>query len=104
MAPSRTTADGDAESLLLVNLEAQATGRPVVTTDHGGIPEFVRAGETALVVPEADAGALADAIVTLLRDDALAERLAAAGPEWAARFDVSGCVARVDEVYDAVMG
>ena len=44
MSPSRTADDDSVESLLLVNLEAQASARPVVTTKHGGIPEYVRAG------------------------------------------------------------
>jgi len=96
VSPSRTGPDGDAESLLLVNLEAQASGRAVVTTDHGGIPEFVRADETALVVPEGDPRSVADALVALLSDDALAERLGTAGAQWARRFDVDACTAKLD--------
>jgi glycosyltransferase involved in cell wall biosynthesis len=103
VTPSRTAASGDAESLLLVNLEAQASARPVVTTRHGGIPEFVAEGESALVVPENDAGALADALVRVLTDDSLAARLGAAGPAVAARFDVADCAGRVDAVYDALL-
>jgi glycosyltransferase involved in cell wall biosynthesis len=103
VTPSRTAADGDAETLLLVNLEAQACGRPVVTTRHGGIPEFVADGESALVVPEADPVALADALVTVLRDRSVAERMAAAGPAVAARFDRAACTARVDDLYDDLL-
>jgi glycosyltransferase involved in cell wall biosynthesis len=101
--PSRTGADGDAESLLLVNLEAQASGRPVVTTRHGGIPEFVDEGRTALVVDEGDPVGLADALVAVLGDPALAARLGSAGPSWAAAFDVRLGTARVDDLYDAVL-
>jgi len=103
VSPSRTAASGDAESLLLVNLEAQASGRPVVTTRHGGIPEFVAPDESALVVPENDAAALADALVELLTQDRLAERLGAAGARVAARFDVRRCVEQVDGLYDALL-
>jgi glycosyltransferase involved in cell wall biosynthesis len=102
VTPSRIAADGDAETLLLVNLEAQASGRPVVTTRHGGIPEFVSEGETALLVPEADAAALSDALARVLLDEKLAERLGAAGPAWAMRFDVDRCTAAVDDLYDAI--
>ncbi len=101
--PSRTAADGDSESLLLVNLEAQAAGRPLVTTRHGGIPEFVADGRTALMVPEADPDALAEALVRVLVDDDLAQRLASAGPSWAAVFDVAACTARVDAVYNQLI-
>jgi glycosyltransferase involved in cell wall biosynthesis len=103
VTPSRTSADGDSESLLLVNLEAQAVGRPVVTTRHGGIPEFVDEGRTAVLVPENDAASLADAIVSVLRDDALAESLAAAGPAFAGGFDVAEGARRVDAVYDELL-
>ena len=102
MTPSRTAADGDAESLLLVNLEAQASGRPLVTTRHGGIPEFVAEDETALLVPEGDADALADALIRILQDQGLAERMATGGPLWVRRFDMRACTARVDDLYDRV--
>ena len=103
VTPSHAGADGDAESLLLVNLEAQASGRPVVTTDHGGITEFVEANRSALVVPEADAAALAAAIVRVLTDAELAQRLAAHGPVVASRFDVRAAAGRVDDLYDEVL-
>lgn len=104
VSPSRT-APGDAvESLLVVNVEAQASGRPVVTTRHGAIPEYVRDDETALVVSEGDADALAAALITVLTDDSLATRLGAAGPGWAAQFDVLRLAGRVDGAYDDALG
>jgi len=103
VTPSRTARDGDSESLLLVNLEAQASGRPVVTTRHGGIPEFVDEGTTALLVPEADPEALAEAMILVLSDDDLAHGLADAGPKVAARFEMSACTARVDDLYDRLI-
>ena len=102
VTPSRTAANGDAETLLLVNLEAQAAGRPVVTTRHGGIPEYVDEGRTALVVPENAEAPLADALVTVLTDEALARSMAAAGPAWAKQFDVAACVAKVDRLYGSL--
>lgn len=101
--PSRTAKDGDAESLLLVNLEAQASGRPVVSTRHGGIPEFVDHGSTGLLVPEADVGALAAAMTELLLDVTAASRMGAAGARLAARFDVRTCSARLDALYDELL-
>jgi glycosyltransferase involved in cell wall biosynthesis len=49
-----------------VVLEALATGRPVVATRVGGIPEIVREGETGLLVPPRDPEALADALAQAL--------------------------------------
>jgi glycosyltransferase involved in cell wall biosynthesis len=102
VTPSRTAADGDSESLLLVNLEAQAVGRPVVSTRHGGIPDFVD-DSTALLVPEGDAAALADALVSVLSDPDRARRMGAAGPAVAARFDADRCAAEVDRLYDRLL-
>jgi glycosyltransferase involved in cell wall biosynthesis len=98
VSPSRVSATGDAESLLLVNLEAQASGRPVVTTRHGGIPEFVDE-RTAVLVPEGDAPALAQAVARLLADPATAQEMGRAGPSVAARFSAEAGTAGVDAVY-----
>jgi colanic acid/amylovoran biosynthesis glycosyltransferase len=99
VSPSRTATDDVAETLLMVNLEAQASGRPVVTTDHGGIPEYVIHDETALVVPENDSEALAAAIIRVLTEQGLAERLGAGGPALAANQDVQAVAHRVDRLY-----
>jgi glycosyltransferase involved in cell wall biosynthesis len=103
VSPSRTADDDSVESLLVVNLEAQASGRPVVTTRHGGIPEFVSENETALVVPENDPAALGDALRRILLEPALAERLAAKGPGWVRQFDARRSAARVDALYGSLL-
>jgi glycosyltransferase involved in cell wall biosynthesis len=66
------------EGLPRVALEALARGRPVVGSRAGGIPDAVQDDRNGLLVPPGDAQALADALVRLLSDRALAERLAAA--------------------------
>ena len=67
--PSVTAANGNKEGTPTVLLEAQATGLPVVSTYHAGIPEIVDDGDSGLLVPERDADALTEAIETLVRDD-----------------------------------
>jgi glycosyltransferase involved in cell wall biosynthesis len=59
--------------------EALACERPVVATNVEGMPELVRPGETGLLVPPRDPGALAEAIVTLLEDRTTALAMARAG-------------------------
>ena len=104
VSPSHNAPDDAVESLLMVNLEAQASGRPVVTTRHGGIPEYVRDGETALVVAENDVDALVDALVRLLQDSDLASRLAAGGPAAVSGLDLHQTAARMDALYDGLIG
>ena len=69
------------EGLPYVVLEAMSYGAAVVSTDVDGIPEAVEDGETGLLVPPATPEALADALVRVLEDRDLAERMGAAGRE-----------------------
>jgi phosphatidylinositol alpha-1,6-mannosyltransferase len=78
--PSRLPAGPFAgEGFGIVYLEAGAYGKPVVAGNVGGALDAVIDGETGLLVDPLDALAVADAITALLRDDALAARLGAAG-------------------------
>ena len=67
------------ESFGLAILEAMVAGLPVVATAVGGIPEVVRHGVTGLLVPPAQSDALADAVIRLLSDSALARRFGESG-------------------------
>lgn len=88
------------EGLCLAVVEAQAAGLPVVATPVGGIQETVLHEETGLLVPVDDPAALAEAIIRLLDDPALAVRLAAEGRRRAlARFGVERMVERTVALY-----
>ena len=67
------------EGMGRVVIEAACRGRAVVGSRVGGIPDVVSDGETGLLVPPDDAGALAEALIRVLADRALAERLGSAG-------------------------
>jgi glycosyltransferase involved in cell wall biosynthesis len=70
------------EGFSLPAIEAMACGVAVVATTGGALPEVVGVdGETGLLVPPDDPGALAGAIARLLDDPALRARLGAAGRE-----------------------
>jgi len=65
--PSVVDADGRGEGGAPTTiLEAQALGMPIVSTLHCDIPYVTRPGQSALLVPERDSAALADALRTLL--------------------------------------
>lgn len=65
-----------------VPLEAQAAGKPVVTTQATGAIDSVQHGTTGLVVPVGDALALARAIALLLADPAKRETMGHTGQKW----------------------
>jgi glycosyltransferase involved in cell wall biosynthesis len=102
--PSCTAASGDAEGLGLALLEAAASGVPVVATHHGGIPEAVEDGATGYLVPERDAGALADALDALLGSESLRVRMGGAARHFArSRFDLHPQTRALERLYEGVL-
>jgi glycosyltransferase involved in cell wall biosynthesis len=83
-------------------LEAAACARAVVATDVPGCRDLVVDEETGLRVPPANAEALADAIMRLLGDAGLRERLGAAARTWVEQRFSDRCIIRQTfAVYDA---
>ena len=85
-------------------LDGMAAGLAVVASAAGGLPEMVRDGVEGRLVPPGDAGALAAAVVALLRDPVARRAMGAAG---AARVDAEFRVDRMVEgtlaVYEDVL-
>ena len=80
-------------------LEAAAAGCCVVASDHGGLPEILRDGETGLLVPPNDPVALAQAIAGADRD-----RLgAAAAADVPRRFSPARMLDEIQSLYDTVL-
>lgn len=99
-APSRTAPDGDAEAFGMVFLEAALQGLPVVSYRHGGVPEAVEEGVTALLAPEGDVAALTAHLRTLLDDPDLARSMGEAGRARVLRdFDVVRQSALLEDLY-----
>lgn len=81
-------------------LEAMAMARPVVGTRVGAIPEEVVEGETALLVPPADADALAQAIGRLLDDPQLRSAFGLAGRARVERYySLTATAETIDRIY-----
>jgi glycosyltransferase involved in cell wall biosynthesis len=93
-APSRNEGMGRAL------VEAMALGLPVVGAEVGGIPAVITDAETGRLVLPADAAALAEALIELGRDEALAAKRGAAAAARADLFSSEVANARMRAVYD----
>lgn len=76
---SKIAISGDSEGTPVAILEASAAGLPIVSTLHAGIPNVVVNNETGFLVSENDVMAMAEKILLLLNDKALAKKMGAAG-------------------------
>lgn len=92
------------EALGNVFLEAQAAGCAVLATNTGGIPDIVHNEKTGLLVPPDDSHAAAAALLTLLQDQGLRERLAKAGEENVQRYDWDLIAPKYGEIYKNLLG
>jgi len=87
-----------------VIIEAMATGRPVVATKSGGVPEVVVDGQTGLLVPPNDDAVLAAAIETLLIDRKCAQQMGVAGLARARElFSTDRVAQQVQELYRRIL-
>lgn len=84
-------------------IEYMSAGRPTVCTDVGGNAEIVRDGHNGFLVPVGDVGALADRLIRLLSDSALASRLGEAGSETVRAYTHTRMVAEQMACYDRVL-
>ncbi|MBI1850097.1 MAG: flippase-like domain-containing protein, partial [Planctomycetes bacterium] len=90
------------EATPLTGYEAMAMGKPIVSTNVDGLSEILEADRTALLVPPRNPDALAREIDRVLRDPALAERLATSALDASRRFGVDDYVRRLEDTYEEV--
>lgn len=91
------------EGSSLTLLEAMAAGRAVVATAVGGNPELILDGVTGLLVPARSPEALADAVVTLLRDPALRASMGEAGRARVKKyFSIEAMVQSYENLYESL--
>jgi len=74
------------EGFGIVFLEAMAAGLPIVAADCGAVPETAPDGEVSILVAPDDVPGLAAALVRLLKDPGMRERLTAGGERRWTRF------------------
>ncbi len=89
----------------IVLLEAQASGKPVVAFDVGGVNEAVRNKETGLLVKRGSSDELADALLKLLSDKPLREKMGANGRRFVSEnFTWDICTQKMLRVYREALG
>lgn len=102
--PSRITSDQNQEGIPNSMLEAMATGLPVLATQHGGIPEAVRAGVTGLLVAERDVEGLHHGLERFAGEPGLWSLMSAAAAEdMRQNFERNAQIAKLEAVYDEAM-
>jgi L-malate glycosyltransferase len=93
------------ESFGLAALEAMAYGVPVVASRTGGLPEVVRHGVDGYLEPVGDTEAMAQDVLSLLRDPALRTRLGEQARERAfATFAEDPVIDQYEAIYERVLG
>ena len=94
-----------AESFANVAAEAMMRGTAVIASATGEMAEYIRDGRTGILVPPRDEGALADALIMVLRDRELAERLGCGGREVALReLTADACAEHFESLYMRLSG
>jgi glycosyltransferase involved in cell wall biosynthesis len=91
------------EGTPLTLFEAMAAGKAIVSTAVDGCREVLREGETGLLVPPRDAGALAAALLRAVQDPPLRARLGAAARAASADYDIGRTVEQIEALYDEVL-
>ena len=85
--------------------EAMMRGTAVIASAIGGMAEYIRHGETGILVPPGDEEALAGALTLVLRDRELAERMGRRGREIAlCELTADTCAERFEFLYRRLNG
>mgnify|MGYP006427646729 CR=1 FL=1 len=100
----KTAPNGDQEGQGVTFVEAQASGLPVITTRHNGIPDVVIDGKTGYLVEEGDTEAMAERIAYLAKHPEKWSDLGQAGRAHVeANFDLSKQIKKMKSFYSEVI-
>jgi phosphatidylinositol alpha-1,6-mannosyltransferase len=97
---SVNTPGGDVEGYGIAVVEAALCGKPAVVSEGSGLTEAVQDKVTGLVVPQNDPRAAAEALITLLKDKSIRQRMGAAARRRALAEQTWSVIA---QAYDRVL-
>jgi len=98
--PSITANNGDQEGIPVVLMEAQATGLPIISTFHTGIPEVVIDGKSGFLVPERDVNALAERLEYLIEHSEIWPAMGKYGRKFVEeKYDIKKLNQKLVEIY-----
>lgn len=101
---SITSADGDSEGTPNAIKEAGASGLPVISTRHAGIPDVIIDEQTGYLVDPLDVDRMAERMIRLAREPLLAARLGRAAREQIRlEFSIETCIDRLWQIIEAAI-
>ena len=95
-----TTYEGTSQAIF----EAMSQGKPIVSTNTGGIPSQITSGEEGLLIPYGDDEALAKSILQILGDSKEAARLGGNAREKVRSYTYPILASKIEEIYLAALG
>ena len=102
--PSVISETGEKEGIPGTIIEAMASGLPVITTYHAGIPYIIDNRKTGILIKEWDVDALSEAIINLALDRPARERIGKNGREFAVNnLDLKVKEVELEDLYDMVI-
>jgi glycosyltransferase involved in cell wall biosynthesis len=90
------------ESFGIVNIEAMASGLPIVTTNVGGLPEIVINGENGFVVEPKNPEAIAEKVILILNDENLKKKISENNQKKAKDYSWDGVIKNLIAIYESL--
>ena len=104
MMPYVTAKSGDSEGLPNVLKEAMATGLPIISTKHTGVPEIVKDGQTGFLVNEKDVAAISSKLNYLIENPDLWAPFGINGRKIIEdKFEIVKQTQKLEEIYKVVI-
>lgn len=91
------------ESFGIVNLEAMASGVPIISSNLGGIPDIVEDGKNGLLVKPGDSKSLADAMIFLLENEDARKKMGNDGKMKVEDYSWKKIAEKTEEIYEKLL-